>query len=128
MICSPKFGERKRGAESFERFSLKKGSSFVQQLRPLYSLTPGRYVGVAEVAPSLLQVSEQVGEQVSSILKICDLPKAKKEILEHLNLSNAYLNYKRKIYPLVKKKLLKLTIPDKPQSSKQKSQFSKVKK
>ncbi|MCK4308112.1 putative DNA binding domain-containing protein [candidate division WOR-3 bacterium] len=72
-----------------------------------------------KVVPGPSQVGEQVGEQVFSILKFCNLPRSKKEILEHLNLSNAYLNYKRKIYPLVKKELLKLTISDKPQSSKQ---------
>ena len=31
-------------------------------------MTPGRYVGVAEVVPGLPQVGEQVGEQVSSIM------------------------------------------------------------
>ncbi|MBU0567100.1 putative DNA binding domain-containing protein [bacterium] len=72
-----------------------------------------------ESVPSLSQVGEQVGEQVFSILKFCNLPRAKKAILAHLNLSNVYLNYKRNIYPLVKKELLKMTISDKPQSSKQ---------
>jgi len=75
-------------------------------------------VGISEQVGE--QVSEQVGEQVISILKFCYVPHSKSEILKHLNLSNVYLNYKRKIYPLIKQRLLKMTIPEKPRSSKQK--------
>jgi len=98
---------------------------------PEYEEISGNFVVIfrrkTKVVPDLSrideQVSEQVGEQVSeqvfSILKFCSLPRTKKEILKHLDLSNVYLNYKRNIYPLVENELLKMTIPDKPQSSKQ---------
>ena len=95
---------------------------------PEYDEISGNFVVTfrrKEIAPKIKHRTEsvpglsQVGEQVFSILKFCSLPRAKKEILKHLNLSNVYLNYKRKIYPLVKNGLLKMTIPEKPQSSKQ---------
>ncbi|MBI4208346.1 MAG: AAA family ATPase, partial [Deltaproteobacteria bacterium] len=66
------------------------------------------------------QVSEQVGEQVLRLLDYCGTPRTKHDILEFLGLAAVYLNYKRHIYPLLKKGLLELTIPDKPQSRLQK--------
>jgi len=39
LLCSPKFGGRKRGAELIKHFSFKIGSSFVQQLRPVFLLS-----------------------------------------------------------------------------------------
>jgi ATP-dependent DNA helicase RecG len=64
------------------------------------------------------QVSEQVDEQVT-ILKFCSTSKQKQEILAHLGLRSVYLNFKRHIQLLVKQELLEMTIPEKPQSSKQ---------
>ena len=65
------------------------------------------------------QVDEQVGESSREILKFCITPRRKQDILTHVNLAPVYMNYKRHILPLLKKRLLTLTIPDKPQSSKQ---------
>ena len=63
------------------------------------------------------QVGEQVGEQVSKLLLHCSaLPRSKQELLAMLSLSNAYLNYKRHIVPLLDQGLIAMTIPDKPQS------------
>jgi ATP-dependent DNA helicase RecG len=66
------------------------------------------------------QVSEQVSEQVLKMLEYCKVPKKKQEILKHVGLSSVFMNYKRHILPLIEKRLLELSIPDKPQSSNQK--------
>ena len=71
--------------------------------------------------PSLAQVSEQVGvqvsEQVAKLLLYCAAqPRSKQEMLVVLGLSNAYLNYKRHIVPLLEQGLIAMTLPDKPQS------------
>ncbi len=66
------------------------------------------------------RVSEQVSEQVIQILEFCRTERKKQEILNYLNLSPAYRNYKRHILPLLQNGLLSFTIPDKPRSSLQK--------
>jgi len=65
-------------------------------------------------------VGEQVSEQVIKILEFCKTERKKREILNHLNLSPAYTNYKRYILPLLQNGLLAFTIPDKPRSRSQK--------
>lgn len=66
------------------------------------------------------QVEAQVEAQVESIqlmiLNISVTPKSRKEILEHIGLSNHTKNYKRYIQPLIEQQLLGLTIPEKPTS------------
>jgi len=66
------------------------------------------------------RVSEQVSEQVIQILEFCKTERKKQEILNYLNLSPAYMNYKRYILPLLQNGLLAFTIPDKPKSRLQK--------
>ena len=44
------------------------------------------------------------------------MAKTKQELLAALQLSNAYLNYKRHIVPLLERGLIAMTLPDKPQS------------
>ena len=66
------------------------------------------------------QVGEQVGEQVVKIIRACKSTKSKQELLAVAGLSNAYLNYKRHIVPLLEKGLIVMTIPDKPSSRNQK--------
>lgn len=72
-----------------------------------------------------MQPSEQVGaavsEQVMAILLACSRePTSKVRLLEAAGLSNAYLNYKRHIQPLLAQGLLEMTLPDKPNSRLQK--------
>lgn len=69
---------------------------------------------------------EQVSEQVFQILEFCKTPRTKQEILNHIGLSIVYLNYKRNILPLVQKKLLTFTIPDKPNSRLQKYKTTEI--
>jgi ATP-dependent DNA helicase RecG len=73
-----------------------------------------------DLASSTSQVSEQVSEQVKRVLSFCAEAHSKKEILQQLGLSSAYMNYKRHIYPLFEKDLLEMTIPEKPKSRLQK--------
>ncbi|RLG30515.1 AAA family ATPase [Methanosarcinales archaeon] len=66
------------------------------------------------------QVSEQDSEQVIQILEFCRTERKKQDILNYLNLSPVYRNYKRHILPLLQNGLLAFTIPDKPRSRLQK--------
>jgi ATP-dependent DNA helicase RecG len=73
------------------------------------------------------QVSDHAGDQVSDqddrtkeILEFCKVPKSRSEIQDFLEIkSKRYLRTKI-LNPLIKGGLLKLTIPDKPTSPKQK--------
>ena len=87
----------------------------------VFLATPHDARSTAAQNPSLVQVgeqvSEQVGEQVAKLLLHCAAqPRSKQELLGMLGLSNAYLNYKRHIVPLLDQGLIAMTIPDKPQS------------
>jgi ATP-dependent DNA helicase RecG len=71
------------------------------------------------------QIKEDIGVQKlldnrMKILIFCKTPKSRKEILVHLGLKNYPENYKKHIVPLLKDKLIELTIPDKPRSGRQK--------
>ena len=54
------------------------------------------------------------------ILDFCEVPRTKKEITEYFNLKNAKGFGKRYLTPLISEGKLKMTIPEKPTSSKQK--------
>ena len=91
--------------------------------------TPHDAGSTAAQNPSLAhtnaQVSEQVSEQVAKLLLHCAAqPRSKQELLAMLGLSNAYLNYKRHIVPLLDQGLIAMTIPDKPQSRLQRYRIS----
>lgn len=67
------------------------------------------------------QQCEQVGEQVLRMLQACSpSPRSKAELLAVAGLANAYLNYKRHILPLLQDGLLEWTVPDNPNSRRQK--------
>lgn len=72
--------------------------------------------------PSLVHSSEQVGaqvsEQVAKLLRRCAAqPLSKQELQAVLGLSNAYLNYKRHIVPLVEQSLIVMTLPENPKAA-----------
>jgi ATP-dependent DNA helicase RecG len=56
------------------------------------------------------QESDQVNDQVISILSYCKIPKSKQEILAHLGLKNHSINFKRHVQPLIEKDYLDYTI------------------
>ncbi|NCD41392.1 MAG: AAA family ATPase [Bacteroidia bacterium] len=68
------------------------------------------------------QVSEQVGEGMATrVLAVCaEKPASKQDILSALGLSNAYMNYKRHILPLIECGYISFTIPEKTKSRFQK--------
>ena len=69
------------------------------------------------------QVTEQATEQVEkqeSLLEFCRTPKSTSQIMAFLGLKHREHFRSEILQPLLKKGLLKLTIPDKPTSSKQK--------
>lgn len=85
---------------------------------PLISQT-GEHVGE--------QVGEHVSDQVESqkdnteeILKFCKTPKSRSEIQEFVGIKSRSYFSRKILNPLINGGLLKLTIPDKPRSSKQK--------
>ncbi len=68
-----------------------------------------------------VQEEKPLTERESKVLEFCrDTPRKRKEILEHIGLSNKYENYKRHIAPLVAKKLLVMSNPENPKDRNQK--------
>ncbi len=67
-----------------------------------------------------MQATNQADEGIIKLLKFCMIPRSRKEIQEFMNYSNR--GYFRTIIlnPLIKGGLLKLTMPEKPTSPKQK--------
>ena len=64
------------------------------------------------------QVTGQVTGQ-DKILEFCKQPRTAKEIMKLMGLKHRESFYKKYLNPLLKKKLLLMTIPDKPQSRNQ---------
>ena len=61
----------------------------------------------------------EVEDIPTKILRFCLSPQSRKDILEHIGLTNHPKNYEAHIVPLLQKGLLRLTVPEKPRSSKQ---------
>lgn len=82
--------------------------------------TPHDAGATAAANPSLAHSSEQVGaqvtEQVAKLLRCATQPLSKQKLLAELGLSNADLNYKRHIAPLLEQGRIAMKLPDKPQS------------
>lgn len=69
-----------------------------------------------------IKSTEQGKEKVNinKILKYCEMPRSKKEIMRYVGLSHKVHFEKRYLYPLMKKGKIAMTIPDKPTSRNQK--------
>jgi len=67
-------------------------------------------------------------ERIKKIIEFCELPRSREEIQKYLNLKNRDYLRKHILNPLIKKRVLRLTIPDKPRSPKQKYYSTKEKK
>jgi len=72
------------------------------------------------VSDSTEQVTEQANKQIKKLLEFCKIPRSRAEMQEYMELSHRE-NFRTNILnPLIKGGLLKLTVPDKPTSPKQK--------
>ena len=80
------------------------------------------FLAILPIHPHFLMKNN---EMTKAILNFCETPKSKKEILNMLQLTSHSKNFKKYIKPLLDQGLLFLTLPDKPQSSKQQYTTSK---
>lgn len=72
------------------------------------------------IIPLVAKTTEQVTEQIKRLLEFCNVPRTRSEMQEFLNLHHREHFRTKILNPLIKGGLLKLTIPEKPTSSKQK--------
>lgn len=80
------------------------------------------FLAVLPVHPEFLK---KENTRAKSILFFCEKPKSRKEILDMLQLSNHTKNFEKHIKPLIDRELISMTMPDKPQSSKQRYETTK---
>lgn len=67
-----------------------------------------------------MQANEQTDDEIFKILEYCVVPRTRSEIQKFVGLKNRDYFRRKTLNPLIKGGLLKLTIPDKPTSPKQK--------
>jgi len=72
------------------------------------------------IIPLTSQVTMQADEEVKDLLEFCVIPRTRSEMQEFMDLFNRDYFRKNILNPLIKGGLLKLTIPAKPTSPKQK--------
>ncbi len=66
------------------------------------------------------EVSDEAHDTFDRVLEFCDIPRTKKEIQEYLQIKSERYVREKIITPLIEDRRLKRTIPDKPNSPKQK--------
>lgn len=66
------------------------------------------------------QVNKQVNEKIKRLLEFCTVPRSRREMQEFMDLKHREHFRKKILNPLIESGLLKLTIPEKPRSPKQK--------
>ena len=66
------------------------------------------------------EAPDKLNETIKKIILYCQTPKSAIQIMEELNYKNIKRFRRDYIKPLVEKKILKMTIPDKPTSKNQK--------
>jgi ATP-dependent DNA helicase RecG len=119
-------GLRKMIAESEKLFGYKEGFKPVfHSTRDEFRVTFWNLNYVSVVTPQDTdhvtdQVADQVEIKMEKILLFCSSPKSRKEIMDHLELSHTRSFRELYLNPLLKMGKLSRTIPDKPNSSKQK--------
>lgn len=64
-------------------------------------------------------IIEVDNEEVGKLLEFCKTPRTRKELCDYLGMSSVTYAIQTKIMPLVDKGLIKMSMPDKPKSSKQ---------
>lgn len=81
-----------------------------------------------EAAPQVTPQVTMQDERIKKIIKFCELPRSREDIQKHLTLKNRDYLRKHILNPLIKKGVLRLTIPDKSSSPNQKYYSTKEKK
>jgi ATP-dependent DNA helicase RecG len=71
------------------------------------------------VTPQIVEQIENM-DRTATIIKFCEVPRTLKEIMSFLNLKNRANFFSNILKPLLNSGLLKMTIPDKPNSRLQK--------
>ena len=74
------------------------------------------YAGVKEVCKT------EHDEKVEDLLLFCQTPRTRREIADYLGLTSVTYAIQRHIMPLVEQGLIRMSVPDKPKSQKQRSQ------
>ncbi len=69
------------------------------------------------IHPGFVQIT--LDEHKTSVLKLCQKPQSRKNILKKLGLTNHYENFRRHVMPLLEAGYLDYTMPDIPNSRKQ---------
>jgi len=72
------------------------------------------------IIPLISQATQQADKEVKELLEFCVIPKTRSEMQEFMKHSDRENFRKNTLNPLIKGGLLKLTIPTKPTSPKQK--------
>jgi len=73
-----------------------------------------------QVTPQVTTQATMQDERIKKIIEFCELPRSREDLQKHLTLKNRDYLRKHILNPLIKKGVLRLTIPDKPRSPKQK--------
>jgi ATP-dependent DNA helicase RecG len=81
-----------------------------------------------QVTPEATMQATMQDERIKKIIEFCELPRSREEIQKYLNLKNRDYLRKHILNPLIKNGVLRLAIPDKPRSPKQKYYSTKEKK
>jgi len=84
---------------------------------------------VQDTMQDTMQATEQDTMQAArekEILSFCQMPKSREEIQNYIKIKNRDYFRKEILNPLIQKDLLKMTIPEKPNSPKQKYYSSKM--
>jgi ATP-dependent DNA helicase RecG len=66
------------------------------------------------------QVNDQVSDQVIRVIRYCEKPHSRSEILQEIGLKNHFDNYQKYIEPALLNQWIEMTIPTKPRSRNQK--------
>jgi ATP-dependent DNA helicase RecG len=80
------------------------------------------FLAILPIHPEFLKADNTIKK---AILNFCEKPKSRKEILNMLQLTNHTKNFNKHIKPLLEQRLLSMTLPDMPQSSKQQYKTTK---
>ena len=100
---------------------------YTEELKPLFHSTVSSF---SVTLKNINYLSQSVSDQVSDrdtdqvvtekILEFCEIERSKREICEHLGFHNLTYFTRTYLKPLLDAKQLVMTIPDKPNSKKQK--------